>query len=259
MNQNRILLLATTAGLLLGSAAGFGQVTQALHGAVNATAALPPPPTLPPTSIGAAAGATAAAGAATGMAGMNGAVGAAAVTPSMPQVQAGAAVDVHTSVPGVTVTAGEDADAWAALDFDGTMRRLNAVTLDARAAACDDLDARVKASDKALVELGRRSKTFSAESRADFDVAVKDAHAKEKALRRSEKEVRRADAEHWADARADVSARYSAYAQAVHHAQMTAVAASSTKAGAAADRGHDDVRGAASAGARADGSAAAGR
>ena len=258
MNTNRILLLATTVGLLLGSAAGFGQVTQALHGAVSATTAIPPPPPMPPTNIGATAGAAGAAGAAAGAAGVNGAasgaLGAAAAIPNPPHGDAGIGVGVTAGAPGVAIGVDEKTDAWAALDFDGTMRRINAVRLEERASLFDDLDARVKVSDKALAALREHSSSFSAEAREDFDASVKDANAKEKALRRSEKEARRADAEHWADARADVSARYSAYAQAVHHAQVTAVAASSAKANAG-------VRGAATAdaNARADGSLAAGR
>lgn len=251
MNNNRILLLATTAGLLLGSAAGFGQVTQALHGAVNATTAIPPPP-MPPTNIGATAGAAGAAGAAAGAAGVNGAasgaLGAAAAIPNPTRADAGVGVEVTARTPGVAIGVDEKTDAWAALDFDGTMRRINAVRLEERASLFDDLDARVKMSDKALAALRKHSDSFSAEAREDFDASVKDANAKEKALRRSEKEARRADAEHWADARTDVSARYAAYAQAVHHAQVTAVAASSAEAGATAD-----------ANARAGGSLAAGR
>jgi len=258
MNTNRILLLATTAGLLLGGAAGFGQVTQALHGAVNATMALPQPPPMPPTNIGATAGLAGAAGAAAGVAGVNGAasgaMGAAAAIPNPPFGDVGVGVGVTAGAPGVAIGVDEKTDAWAALDFDGTMRRLNAVRLEERASLFDDLDARVKMSDKALAALRKHSGTFSAGAREDFDASFKDANAKEKALRRSEKEARRADAEHWANARADVSARYSAYAQAVHHAQVTAVAASSAKTGAG-------VRGAArtDADARANGSLAAGR
>jgi len=169
--------------------------------------------------------------------------------------------DVHANASGVEtigmrqerLTSGADMAGGAALNAPGmavanqhaleavanagpTAAKIRSTTVDDREKLATDIDTQIKATDKALGNVKAQTKAMNAEQRTEFRAATKDMETREKALRKSLKNARKASAETWAAADAEVATNYDAYVQAAQRAQALASATSteSTSANAAA-------------------------
>jgi hypothetical protein len=109
-------------------------------------------------------------------------------------------------------------------------KEIRAAAVDDREKVSADIDARVSATGKALDELKSHARSLSTEKQAEFKAAMKDTAAREKALRKSLKTARKASAETWASANADLAANYEAYANSAEHAELLAASANSASA-----------------------------
>jgi hypothetical protein len=77
-----------------------------------------------------------------------------------------------------------------------------------------DIETRLNSSDNALREFRRSTSEMSATNRDQFQSAADDLKEKEKALKKSLKAARKASAQEWDSARAQLAADYEAYATA---------------------------------------------
>ena len=95
---------------------------------------------------------------------------------------------------------------------------------------------RIDTSSRAIDGLKRDSKSLHGDARARFKAAAKEVAAREKELKASVKTAGKASADNWAEKRAELAARYDAYAAAVAKAESLTADASAqaaTTAGAA--------------------------
>jgi hypothetical protein len=127
------------------------------------------------------------------------------------------------NAPGMAV-ANEHALA-AVLNAGPAVKTIQETGVDGRAKLESDIETSVNATGKAMSDLKRESKSLNAEQRTEFQAAMKDVDARAKTLKKSLKTARKASAETWGDARADVAANYAAYVEAAQRAEATATAA----------------------------------
>ncbi len=251
---------ATTAALFTGAAA-LAQVAGAVNGAVGATGAIPTPPPMPPSA--AINGAAGAAGALNGMpAGMAGGLGAAANASDLAGANAAAraATAANAGTRSLSVAANQGIAASAALDMADTIRAINATSLKMRSDLLTDLHMRLDASVRAMAKLHRRAEALHGRAWADFKAAARDAHARERLVRRDLRVAARADADAWGDARAKLATDYSAYGKAVAHTETLASASGSAgmaQTPARSDRDDDHTTPSAGASVHAQGGASA--
>jgi hypothetical protein len=138
--------------------------------------------------------------------------------------------DVTGGVQAGTAAAGAGAQASAALDEQATLDGLQHQTMETRRQFVTEVDARLAASRKAQAEAFKSVRSFTGETRAKVNAAVDRVKSSEKALKHSLKAYRKASAEEWDNARAQLAADYKAYVNAVNDMEMTVK--SGTQAGA---------------------------
>ncbi len=102
-----------------------------------------------------------------------------------------------------------------ALDAGPTATTIRSATFTTREQLTTDVDQRMDAGAKAMVEFKERAKLLDASAQAEFKVAVKDADARAKQLKKSAKSARKGSEETWGKDRDSLAADYEAYASAM--------------------------------------------
>lgn len=123
--------------------------------------------------------------------------------------------------PGLAVTDAHSAS--VALDAGPTVTTIRSAAFAAHEPLAADVDRRMEASAKAMVELKQRAKLLDASAQAEFKAAVKDADARAKQLKKSAKAVRKGSQETWDKDRDSLAADYDAYASAMARVEAAAV------------------------------------
>ena len=173
-----------------------------------------------------------------------------AADPALPGARAidiagSAPTAANASVRADSAAASQNLAASAALDMTDTLHAINAATVQARPSLLGNVNARMEASDQAIAILSQHARSLHQDAQTQFNVAVKDVHAKEKALKRSLKTAGRVRAEAWVQARADLAAHFNAYAEAVAHAEAVTLVAERTVPATAPSGMEDEARNAA--------------
>jgi hypothetical protein len=106
-----------------------------------------------------------------------------------------------------------------ALDAGPTATAIRSAAFATRDQLATDLDQRMDAGAKVMVELKERAKLLDASAQAEFKAAVKDADARAKQLKKSAKAVRKGSEGTWDKDRESLAADYDAYASAMAHAE----------------------------------------
>ncbi len=130
---------------------------------------------------------------------------------------------VAATAPGMSV-ANEHA-ITAVLNAGPSVQQVQTVDAEGRAQVIGDMQHQLDASDDAIAAAKVRAKSLHGEQKAEFTAAVKEAHSREKALRKSMKAANKASADAWADSRAKLASDYEAYGHAMAHVDETASAA----------------------------------
>lgn len=125
--------------------------------------------------------------------------------------------------PGMTVANEHAIDAVA--NAGPAEAKVREASIESRDEIATDIEGQVTATSKAMTKLDAEAKSLNADQRGEFRTAVKDAHAAEKAVKKSLKAVRKATPETWATARADLATHYAAYVNAAQRAQGAVTAA----------------------------------
>lgn len=128
-------------------------------------------------------------------------------------VKAANAGGVAASAPGMDVANAHAVT--AVLDAGPSVQQVQSADVQTRGEVIAQMEHEVNASDDAIAAAKVRAKTLDADGKAQFNTAVKDAHARAKALKKSMKAAKKADADAWADSRAKLAADYDAYTQAM--------------------------------------------
>jgi len=102
-----------------------------------------------------------------------------------------------------------------ALDAGPTATTIRSAAFATHEQLATDVDQRMDAGAKVMVELKERSKLLDASAQTEFKAAVKDADARAKQLKKSAKAVRKGSQETWDKDRDSLAADYEAYASAM--------------------------------------------
>ncbi|HVU32281.1 MAG TPA: hypothetical protein VHE61_02530 [Opitutaceae bacterium] len=138
---------------------------------------------------------------------------------------------VAVSAPGMNAA---NAHAVTAVASAGpSVRAVERADFSARRTITAQIDDQISANTRAVATMKQHAKSLSADSKADFNAAVKDVAVREKALKRSVKVAAKASADSWGAARAKVASNYQAYMQAVARTQAISSMSSTTVSGAA--------------------------
>lgn len=211
-----VVMLGTSAALAQVGAGARGALGAAQHtGAGSATSGM---------SVGANGGASGAA-----QAGANISPQAAPMAGVNAGTRATTDADVSAASRGSSMSDNRSAPASAALDMTNTIQSINSVTVDTRKTLLSEMNERKEAGDRVMENLAKNAQTLRSDAQAEFKAALKDAGAKEKALKQSMKAVKKAKEDNWSEARANLAASHSAYAEAVAHAEAIEAAGMSGK------------------------------
>ena len=102
-----------------------------------------------------------------------------------------------------------------------TTARIRQAEMEMRATTLTAVDSKVDATESSVERLQRTARHLEGGVRDRAKTAFDEVRAKEKAVRSSLKEARRAGAEEWSEAREHLAANYEAYAQAVASAEAS--------------------------------------
>lgn len=137
---------------------------------------------------------------------------------------------------GAMASTGELADAFVNQDTARNPGQIDKSVRDsmfsAREEICSEIDARVDASDKAMIRMRAYSDNLTADARTSFDAAVTEANAREQDLKKSLEVAANANADAWDGARVAVATNYNLYAEAVAHAEALVLAGIASSASA---------------------------
>lgn len=117
--------------------------------------------------------------------------------------------------PGLLPTGRTTIVVAAPLDATTFAPSIRSMTFASRDQMLNDIEARVKSSEKAIASLHGTTNQMGTAGRQQFNTAADDVKAKAKALRKSLKDARKATDAQWDAARAQLAADYEAYAAAV--------------------------------------------
>lgn len=155
-------------------------------------------------------------------------------------VKAANAGGVAATAPGMAV-ANEHA-ITAVLNAGPSVQQVQTADVQTRGEVIAQMEHELDASDNAIAAAKVRAKTLDADGKAQFDTAVNDAHARAKALKKSMKTAKKADADAWADSRAKLAADYDAYTKAMARVDDTASAAATAPNASATAIEHANAR-----------------
>lgn len=120
-----------------------------------------------------------------------------------------------TADPGVLPTGRTNMSVATSLDSVTVVPSIRAGAYDGRDHVFTDVEARMKASDTAVSSIRSTSRNMSDSGRTQFNAADAQVKESEKALKKSLKAARKANASEWDAARAQLAADYEAYASAL--------------------------------------------
>lgn len=195
---------------------------QLLNNTTNtATTVRPIPPTPPPAIPAATAQGAASASTALRL-------------PATPPAGATAAAAAQTSAggqaAGISLAQGASHEAALAVKPVDTLRAIQSTAFAARATLSAEVEARLEAGNQAIARFQARAEQAGERARDDFGRAMREVRAREKELRASLKAAVQATKEStWGEVQATLARDYSAYAEAVAHAEASA--GGSVKAG----------------------------
>lgn len=138
------------------------------------------------------------------------------------RLQQEAAERARLDANGVAVSANQ-ADTLA-FDTMPTARAIEQASADTRDELADQIDDQIDAGRRAVKQADREARALDDTARDHFDAVREEVAAREDQLRASVKSAKRASADTWEDARAQLATDYAAYAEAVKRAQLSATA-----------------------------------
>ena len=242
--QRFLILAALTVLAPLSWAQVSGAVNSATGAAAGAAAQRPINPPAPPAaavSAGAQAGAQGAAGAAT-----RPAAGAAAATHrSATSVTATGARDggvgingnagtnaaTGAQVNGATVGGAAAGEVGVALNTADTTTQIRQSGRETRDKLASSIDASIDIAQATGERLERSAKRLEAGAKARYQAAVDEVRVREKALKASLHDARKATAEEWTQAREKLAADYEAFTRAIANAEASVGSASASGSG----------------------------
>ncbi len=119
--------------------------------------------------------------------------------------------------PGLAAT--DTHSVGVALDVGPTVTTIRSAAFATREQLTTDVDQRMDAGAKAMVEFKERAKLLDASAQAEFKAAVKDADARAKQLKKSVNAARKDSEQTWGKDRDSLAADYEAYASAMARAE----------------------------------------
>jgi hypothetical protein len=220
--KTRTVLLVTFASILAPLATA--QVAGAANAASSTVRSAPPTPPSPP-SVSAGARSDAAMNAASRPTGATHADGASSAAVRTDRSGVNSSADIHASATGqergLAVANTVSGGAAASLNVPDVVHQIHDTSFAGREAVTKDVDAKIDATSHTLSDLRHSARELKGDARDRFNAAYDDVRAKEKALKSSLKEARKATEANWAEAQAKLASDYDAYAQAVASAEAT--------------------------------------
>jgi len=125
-------------------------------------------------------------------------------------------------INGLATGAELSGNAGAALSPAETVRDIRAASQSSRDTVVSQVNTRIENTGRVISDLNRQARNLSGDAKTQFKAAMDDLHDKERSLRHSVNDVRKASNDNWSDAQARLASDYEAYATAVARAQAAA-------------------------------------
>lgn len=138
------------------------------------------------------------------------------------RANAGADIQSQTPINGLATGNNLSTSATSVLSPGETVRDIRSANQSSRDALYSQVNGRLENAGRLVSDLDHRANELRGDAKTQFKAAAADIRDKERALKRSLNDVRKASNDNWSDAQARLAADYEAYATAIARAQAAA-------------------------------------